>query len=47
MITNESSVNLWPSVYGMNPDERDPTAEEFAWVEQFEAEHVRRDDLWA
>jgi hypothetical protein len=47
VITNESDVDLWPTVYGLDVEARDPTAEEIGLVEWFEARHVRRGSLWA
>jgi len=46
VITNAPWVDLWPSYYALDVDERDPTEEEFALVEAFEARRLRRSDLW-
>ena len=46
VITDEPAVNLFPAIYGIDVDERHPTAEEIAWVDEFEARFIRRDNLW-
>ena len=46
VVVNSPGVDLWPGYYDVNVDERDPTDEEIALVEEFEANHLRRNDVW-
>ncbi|HEY7358234.1 MAG TPA: hypothetical protein VH590_17255 [Ktedonobacterales bacterium] len=46
VIANSPEVDLWPGYYDVDVDERDPTDEEVALVEEFETNHLRRSDVW-
>lgn len=46
VLTDAAGVDLWPGYYDVDVDEREPTEEEIALVGRFEANHLRRTDLW-
>jgi hypothetical protein len=46
VLDGELDVDLWPATYGINVDEREPTDEETAQAEAFDAQHVRREHIW-
>jgi hypothetical protein len=46
VLSGELDVDLWPEVYGINVDERDPTGEEAAQAEAFDTQHIRREHIW-
>ncbi len=46
VIKNDSGVDLYPAIYALDVDERDPTAAEQAFVDAYEAKHIRRHDIW-
>ncbi len=46
VIANAPGVDLWPGYYDVDVDERNPTDEEIALVEEFETNHLHQSDVW-
>ena len=46
VIRDVSGVDLYPAIYALDVDERDPTAAEIAFVNEYEAGHIRREGIW-
>ncbi len=46
VITEEPDVDLWPVCFGIDPFQRELTAEEVMQCEQFARTHIRRNDIW-
>jgi hypothetical protein len=46
LTADVSGVDLWPEVWGVDVDARDPTAEEMTFVERFEDDYIRKRDIW-
>lgn len=46
VLTGVSGVDLWPEVWGIDVDVRDPTPEEIASVGWFQDNHIRKQDIW-
>jgi hypothetical protein len=46
VIVDEPGVDLWPGYCDLGGENREPTDEEVALIEQFEATYIRRRDVW-
>ena len=46
IIQHAAGVDLYPAIYALNVEERDPSAEEIAIVNEYEATHIRREGIW-
>lgn len=46
VIKGESGVDLYPGIFGINIDDREPSPEELQEIYGYEAKHIRRENLW-
>jgi hypothetical protein len=46
VVMDEPWVDLYPSINGIEMEDRDPTPEEQALFDQFAAAHIRTRDIW-
>jgi hypothetical protein len=46
VFENGFEGDLFPMIYGLNVDERDPTPEELAIVDEYITSHVRSENIW-
>lgn len=46
VLRGASGVDLWPDIGCPFLDDRDPTPEEIAFYDRFQAEYIRKDNIW-